>query len=93
MLDATNDQALVFGRSAVDLDEIRLWIFARDAGTIAANMSRRVSASSPGLEMYLALEESGQLAFDRTLRGHDGVLGMFTTEDPADPEWILDGAI
>jgi hypothetical protein len=93
ILDATNDQALVFGRSAVDLDEVRLWIFARDARTIASAMSRRVPSSSPGLEMYLALEEAGQIAFDRSLHGHEGVLGLFTVEDPADPEWIMDGVI
>jgi hypothetical protein len=53
----------------------------------------RVSGALPGLEAYWSLDERGQLALDRTLHGHDAVLGLLTMPDSADPTWILDGAI
>ncbi|MCS6800100.1 MAG: LamG domain-containing protein [Myxococcota bacterium] len=93
LLDATNDQPLVVGRTAADLDEIRIWDVARDPGSIAASARTRIAPGTPGLLAYWPLEERGQVALDRTLRGHDAVLGALTGEDASDPMWIDDGAL
>ena len=91
--DAINDLDLIFGGGAFDLDEVRLWNLARQPSGIRADMHRRISAVVAGLQAYWPLEESGQIAVDRTRHGHDGVLGRLTTPDGADPNWMRDGAI
>lgn len=94
VLESVNDQPLVFGLGYEgDIDEIRLWRIARLAPGIRATMRTRISGSVPGLQAYWPLEESGQLALDRTLHGHDAVLGRRTRPDGADPEWIRTGPI
>ncbi len=93
--DAVNDLPLLLGGGGYrgDVDEVRLWRFARAPDGIRASMRTRISGALPGLEAYWALEEGGQLALDRTSHGHEGVLGRLTTPDPDDPRWILDGPI
>lgn len=92
---AVNDYPLVFGNSAstFDLDEVRIWSLSRDATTLAAFFRSRIDPGLAGLEAYLPLEEAGQLALDRTLHGHDAVLGRLTIADGVDPAWIADGAL
>lgn len=92
--DSVNDAPLTFGQGYEgDIDEIRLWRFARRPDGVRSTMRTRVPAGLPGLEGYWPLEERGQLALDHTLLGHDAVLGTLTTPDPSDPVWIFDGAI
>jgi hypothetical protein len=76
-----------------DVDEVRLWAVTRADSDIAEASTRRFAVALPGMEMYLPLEERGQIALDRSLRGHDGVLGNLVTPDPSDPAWIFDGPI
>ncbi len=92
---AVNDFPFIVGAapSSFDVDDIRIWSLARDATTIAAFYRSRIDPGLAGLEAYLPLEESGQLALDRTLHGHEGVLGRMTTADDLDPRWIADGAL
>jgi hypothetical protein len=92
---ALNDMQLIFGNvMPVDLDEVRLWGFARRPDGIRITMRRRISPATPGLIAYWQIEEfGGQLVLDRTLSGHDAILGDRTVPDPADPTWIGDGPI
>lgn len=91
-LGAINDRPWIVGEVDADVDELRLWSLARDAASIRGGMRQRVPPMTPSLVVYLPLEERGQIALDRTLQGHDAVLGSLTTEDEADPDWIEDGA-
>jgi len=94
-LMAVNDARLVFGGTGFegDLDEIRLWNIAVGDATIDFQKDRRISGFRPGLIAYWQLEESGQIARDLTLHGHEAILGDLTVSDPADPTWIDDGPI
>jgi hypothetical protein len=93
LFDALNDQPLLMGGFTGDIDEVRLFTFARAATAIRSTMNTRLSPPPPGMEAYWPLEEAGQIVLDRTLRGNEGVLGDFTFPDPADPTWITDGPI
>lgn len=95
LASAVNGFPLVFGRGGVsfDLDDVRMWSLARDPASIAASYRSRIDPGLAGLEMYLPLEEAGQLALDRTLHGHEAVLGRLTVADDWDPSWIADGAL
>jgi len=93
LFDAINDHEFEFGGFSGDIDEVRLFTFARTASAIRSTMRTRLSPPPPGMEAYWPMEESGQIILDRALRGNEGVLGDFTFPDPADPEWIRDGPI
>jgi hypothetical protein len=93
LFDALNDQPLLMGGFEGDIDEVRIFTFARSASAIRSTMNTRLSPPPPGMEAYWPLEEAGQIILDRTLRGNEGVLGDFTFPDPADPTWITDGPI
>ncbi len=93
LFDAINDQPILMGGFEGDIDEVRLFTFARTASAVRTTMNTRLSPPPPGMEAYWPLEESGQIVLDRTLRGNEGVLGDLTFPDPADPTWITDGAI
>jgi hypothetical protein len=90
---AINDRPFLMGGFTGDIDEVRLFTFARTALEVRRTMLTRLTPPPPGMEAYWPLEESGQLALDRSLRGNDGVLGDFTFPDGADPTWINDGPI
>ena len=92
-VDTFNERPFRCGFADVDVDEIRVWRLARAPDALAAGVGRRLLGSEPGLVGYWRLDERGQIALDYTARGRVGVLGALTTPDPADPSWILDGAI
>ena len=94
LFDALNDQPLLMGAGFVgDIDEVRIFTYARRAWEIPSTMWSRLSPVPPGMEAYWPLEERGQIIIDRTLRGNEGVLGNRTFPDAADPRWIFDGPI
>jgi hypothetical protein len=63
------------------LDEVRLWTGARDAGDIACTMNWQLSGSEAGLYAYWPMEEAAgaQTAPDATGHGHSGVIVGDTT--------------
>jgi hypothetical protein len=89
--DAFNTQAFLFCTFDGDLDEIRFWGGALDAALLDARRFGSIAADTPGLQAYWPLDVRGQVIFDRTLHGADGVAGTVSTPDPADPASILDG--
>jgi len=94
LVNALNDQPLLMGAGFVgDIDEVRIFTYARRMAEILSTMNARLSPVPPGMEAYWPLEERGQIVIDRTLRGNEGVLGNRTFPDDADPTWILDGPI
>ncbi len=79
------------------IDEVRIWSAVLDGATIAAWMSRPLTAEHPdygSLEGYWNFDEgSGQVAHN--LAGdarRDGELGSGSGEDANDPQWQADGA-
>jgi hypothetical protein len=69
-----------------EIDEVRIWNFARSAETIRADFRRTVPADSPGLLAYWRFDEdSGQTITDSGPAHNYGYLGAFDTIDAADP--------
>lgn len=91
--EALNDGDWRLCNHGGDIDEVRLWTIARADSVIAARRNMRFATAQPSMEAYLPLEEAGQIAIDRTGRGHEGVLGALTTPDGLDPTWINTGPI
>ena len=57
------------------MDEVRIWNRARTGNEIAANMSRRLTGTEPGLVGYWRMDEgSGEVAHDSSPSGNDGIL-------------------
>ena len=92
VFEGFNNVPFLFCSFDGDLDEIRLWGAALVGPQIASRRFGTVSASTAGLIAYWPLEGTGQIIFDRTLIGSDGVAGDFSTPDPRDPVAITDGA-
>jgi hypothetical protein len=90
--DAFNMQSFLFCSFDGDIDEIRFWGGALDAGLLEARRFGQVASDSPGLFAYWPLDTRGQVIFDRTLHGADGVAGTVSAPDPRDPASITDGA-
>lgn len=58
-----------------ELDEIALWNRSLSSDEILANMQRSLASSSPGLVLYLRLNDGpGNIVYDSTGHGHDGLL-------------------
>ncbi len=79
------------------IDEVRIWSTVLDGATLAAWMSRPLTAEHPdygSLEAYWNFDEgSGQVLHN--LAGdarRDGELGASSGEDTNDPQWQADGA-
>jgi len=59
-----------------DMDELRIWNYARTINEIADHLHDTLSADEPGLVGYWRFNEySGTIAPDQTNNGNDGVLG------------------
>lgn len=89
---AFNNTPLLLCSFDGDLDEVRFWGAALEAEVLDARRFGPVSPSTGGLLAYWPIEGTGQIIFDRTLRGSDGVAGDFSTPDPRDPAGIPGGA-
>jgi hypothetical protein len=75
-----------------DLDEVRFWGSPLEADVLEARRFGTISTTTGGLLAYWPIDGTGQIIFDRTLRGTDGVAGDFSTPDPRDPLGIPGGA-
>ena len=59
-----------------DMDELRIWNYARSGEQITDKMHDTLRGDEPGLVGYWPFDEiAGDTAFDRTGNGNDGVLG------------------
>lgn len=63
-----------------ELDEIRVWTTERSVDELAANRSKPLSTTTPGLRVYLPLEGTGSTATatDVSATGNDAALTNFT---------------
>lgn len=89
---AFNNTPLLLCSFDGDLDEVRFWGATLEADVLDARRFGIISPSTGGLLAYWPIEGTGQIIFDRTLRGTDGVAGDFSTPDPRDPPGFLGGA-
>jgi len=89
---AFNNTPLLLCSFDGDLDEVRMWGSPLEADVLEARRFGTISTTTGGLLAYWPIEGGGQIIFDRTLRGTDGVAGDFSTPDPRDPLAILGGA-
>lgn len=74
-----------------DINEIRLWNYARTQAEIRQSACLALSGSEPGLIGYWRLDEgSGQMVFDASPTGSKGRLGSNPdlAGDAADPRWV-----
>lgn len=75
-----------------DLDEIRIWDYARSAEQIRETMYRPLVGTEPGLIGYWNFDEgSGQEVHDLTSSGITGVLGSSVNGESSDPTWVSSG--
>jgi hypothetical protein len=84
---ALNSQLVYFGGK---LAESRVWSVERTGAEILANYKTHLAGTTPGLQGYWMLDESGtaSTAPDSTPNGNDGVLTSFTfTPSP----WVIGG--
>lgn len=76
-----------------EMDEIRVWSYARTQQEIQATMSVALSGAEPGLVGYWMLNEgAGQLVMDLSRSNKTGVLGNNGSVESSDPLWSPIGA-
>jgi len=76
-----------------ELDELRIWDFARSEQEIQDTMHRLLSGTEPGLVAYWKLDEGeGQEVGDSSSAGFTGVLGTNINVESSDPTWVVSGA-
>jgi len=69
-------------------DEVRVWNYARGQLEIQATMNQKLTGNETGLIAYWPIDEGqGQLVFDHSNNGNDGLLGSSAGVDPNDPAW------
>jgi hypothetical protein len=77
-----------------DIDELRIWNYARSAAQLNAAKDQEMNSSEPGLIGYWQFNDgSGQSAADLTSNGNAGRLGTTSSEDAADPQWVISDAV
>jgi len=95
--DMPNTAAVVrFGRHGYsanyfdgEIDEVRIWNYARSAGQLSGDMNHELSGTESGLIGYWSFNEgSGQVAQDGTTNASHGRLGTTTGSDAGDPAWV-----
>ncbi len=75
------------------IDEVRIWCTARDASEIAATWNKRISDSATNLVGYWTFDEqNGQVAYDMSPAGNDGLLGTRLEAEMTDPMWVATGS-
>jgi hypothetical protein len=83
------DQAFFSG----EIDEIRIWNFARTSQEIQDTMNCYLSGTEPGLIGYWKMDEgSGQEVGDSSSAGITGVLGHNSNIESSDPLWVVSQA-
>jgi hypothetical protein len=71
------------------IDEVRIWNYARTAEQLVSNMNRFLTGQEPGLVGYWQLNEGGgQAILDTTGGGSNGRLGSTWDVEADDPTWI-----
>ena len=69
-----------------ELDEVRIWNYARSAETIRADFRRKVAPDTPGLLAYWQFDENaGQTLTDSSPAHNHGSLGSSDAVEPEDP--------
>jgi glucose/arabinose dehydrogenase len=72
-----------------EVDEVRIWNYARTATQILADKDHELAGTETGLIGYWPFNEgSGQSANDRTANGNHWRLGSSTSGDASDPLWV-----
>ncbi len=73
-----------------DIDEVRIWNYARSGTEVKKDMQVLQSGSEPGLIGYWRFDEGGgQISSDLTGNGNDVVLGLSQNVDSEDPIWMV----
>lgn len=76
-----------------DVDEVRIWSYARSAQEIQDAMHHPLAGDEPGLVACWPLDEGeGQRAGDVSGGGLHGVLGRTPAQESRDPAWVPSGA-
>jgi hypothetical protein len=76
------------------IDEVRIWNYARTQQQIQDNRFTALNGDESGLMAYWNFDEGGgQTAFDLTLNGNHGQLGSTLGVDTNDPRWILSDGV
>jgi len=77
---------------AGQLDEIRIWNFARSAPVLRASMNQVLQGTEPGLIGYWRFDEGkGQTSLDQTGNTNSIQLGATANAEPSDPSWVESG--
>ncbi len=72
-----------------ELDEVRIWSYARSAGELRDAMHHPLSGREPGLVAYWTFDEGrGQTAADSSPSGLHGTLGRTPAQESRDPAWV-----
>ncbi len=75
-----------------DIDDVRIWNYARSATEIANNYNRSINSNQPGLIAHYRFDTgSGQSIFDSTPNGLDGTIGLTANAETDDPTWLSVG--
>ena len=81
-----------FALFAGEVDEVRVWNYARTQDEILSTLYTSLTGKETGLVGYWPLDErSGQVAVDKSGHGRDGTLGSTPEVDKNDPDWVTDG--
>ena len=71
-----------------EMDELRVWSYARTAEQIAATYAVQIDPATAGLVAYWDFEENeGQVILDHA-HGNNGFLGHTTDVEPSDPQRV-----
>jgi len=71
------------------IDDVRIYNRILSAEEIQANMHKKLTGEEEGLVGYWDFDEGGgQIAYDLSTNGNNGVLGSTPEVDNSDPNWI-----
>ncbi len=75
------------------MDEVQIWDIPLTQLQIWQKMHLKLNGSENNLALYLSLDEAdGQIVYDQTAGGSDGILGSTPEFDISDPGWIISQA-